>query len=444
MLAVVAIAALLEFLRPVNHDVAWILTVADLMHAGRHLYADIIEINPPLIFWAANGMRGLAQLLHLAPEAVYRIFTLALGFGSAVAVRRLTGSPWPALALLSVGLILVGPDFGQRDLLTVFLMAPYVAMASMGSRPRWDWPIGVAAGLGLCLKPHYVGIWAVVFVLNRARRADLAILLTGAAYLGCVVLVSPAFFPLAAALGPAYQKWLQMPWTTQLLSIPAFIAVGIMTCAALARRAHAAPAWAWGFALATGGALLAMLLQAKPFSYHQQPILVFAAITLGGCWHYRLARPAVWMFLLLLGVQSANLWYSARKLQAETDIIAATVQQLPPRPIVLLSQYLFHGPPAFRAIHQPWRLDLPCLWWLGPDSLPLAFAFRHVLLDKVRWGIESAELVVLDPSTRDLAEGATPFANQVLAEPELAGPLAAFERVPWGWPLLVYRRYASP
>ena len=52
LLAVVIAIVLFTMLRsPLKDDVAWLLYVARRWLAGRELYVDVVEVNPPLIVW---------------------------------------------------------------------------------------------------------------------------------------------------------------------------------------------------------------------------------------------------------------------------------------------------------------------------------------------------------------------------------------------------------
>ena len=52
-LAVTALVTVCRMAGTVDSDVAWQLWIAGRIHAGAHLYTDIVEVNPPLWFWMA-------------------------------------------------------------------------------------------------------------------------------------------------------------------------------------------------------------------------------------------------------------------------------------------------------------------------------------------------------------------------------------------------------
>src|SRR3954451_18027018 len=88
-LAVTALVTALRLTGTVDSDVAWQLWIAQRMHAGAHLYRDIIEINPPLWFWIALPIDRLATLFHLRAEAVLILVMGALAALSLAATDRL-------------------------------------------------------------------------------------------------------------------------------------------------------------------------------------------------------------------------------------------------------------------------------------------------------------------------------------------------------------------
>src|SRR3954451_14137687 len=75
-LAVTGLLTALRLTGSVDSDVSWQLWIAGRIHAGAHLYRDIIEVTPPLWFWMALPIDRAAALLHLRDEVV---MILAMG-----------------------------------------------------------------------------------------------------------------------------------------------------------------------------------------------------------------------------------------------------------------------------------------------------------------------------------------------------------------------------
>ena len=66
LLAVVIAIVLFTMLRsPLKDDVAWLLYVARRWLAGRELYVDVVEVNPPLIVWISAIPMQIASWLRI-------------------------------------------------------------------------------------------------------------------------------------------------------------------------------------------------------------------------------------------------------------------------------------------------------------------------------------------------------------------------------------------
>src|SRR6185312_12810934 len=166
---------------PLNHDVAAVLDFSQRWLAGEHLYSDLIDVNPPLIFvlnlipaWIASvtPLDGV-QALHLCLLA-YGGFCWWLAFrvrnrAAEGAVQRAFLDVLPALFLLDAGY-----DFGQREHLMAEGALPYLlctARRMKGERPRGRIAVALIAGVVFALKPHFLGIPGLIefsVILARA------------------------------------------------------------------------------------------------------------------------------------------------------------------------------------------------------------------------------------------------------------------------------------
>ena len=72
---------------PLNHDVAAVLNFAERMLAGERLYADLIDVNPPLIF--VLNLLPAAVGAWTPLDAVQGLLVCLLGF---CALSRLAGA----------------------------------------------------------------------------------------------------------------------------------------------------------------------------------------------------------------------------------------------------------------------------------------------------------------------------------------------------------------
>src|SRR5271165_5291286 len=66
---------------PLKDDIAWLLYVARRWLAGRELYVDVIEVNPPLIIWLSAIPVRLADWLDTGPQTVAIPYFIAIVLG---------------------------------------------------------------------------------------------------------------------------------------------------------------------------------------------------------------------------------------------------------------------------------------------------------------------------------------------------------------------------
>ena len=213
---------------PLKDDVAWLLYVARRWMAGRELYVDVIEVNPPLIVWISTIPIHIAAWLDIQPEKVAMPFfmtaVLGCGFWTACLLRGtatdgrhgLFADRLPIFAALGTVLLAVpGMELGQREHLLLAAGLPYLVLFARsldGHRPSWPVAVaaGVLAGLGCALKPRYVAVFVVLEAVALLRGLPLFRLMplvagvTLAGYAGAVVVFCPNYLgravPLAMAL----------------------------------------------------------------------------------------------------------------------------------------------------------------------------------------------------------------------------------------------------
>src|SRR5690348_9456641 len=91
LLAATAIVMFAALRSPLKDDIAWLLYVAHRWLAGRELYVDVIEVNPPLIVWISAIPLTVARWLDAAPQFVampaFAAMALACAWWSACLLR---------------------------------------------------------------------------------------------------------------------------------------------------------------------------------------------------------------------------------------------------------------------------------------------------------------------------------------------------------------------
>ena len=164
---------------PLNHDVAAVLAFSERWLAGEHLYSDLIDVNPPLIYVlnlipaaiaAGTGIDAVTALQ--ACLVAFGLFVWWLG----VRVRDRASEGRVECAFLDVlpGLFVfaAGYDFGQREYLMAVGALPYLLAAARrerGERPSLSVAVAMLAAVGFALKPHFLGIPALVELYIIAR-----------------------------------------------------------------------------------------------------------------------------------------------------------------------------------------------------------------------------------------------------------------------------------
>ena len=241
---------------PLKDDVAWLLYVARRWMAGRELYVDVVEVNPPLIVWISAIPIRIAAWLDTQPEKVAMPFfmtaVLGCGFWAACLLRGYAGGAGhglfadrlPVFAALGTVLLAVpGMELGQREHLLLAAGLPYLVLFARslgGERPAWPLAVaaGVLAGLGCALKPRYAVVFAVLEAVALLRGLALFRLMpmvaaaTLASYAGAVVLFCPNYLrravPLAMALyGATDVPFLQLLADSQRLLCGQVVTLGL-------------------------------------------------------------------------------------------------------------------------------------------------------------------------------------------------------------------------
>ncbi len=223
LLLVLGIVLFTMLRSPLKDDIAWLLYVARRWLAGRELYVDVVEVNPPLIVWISAIPIQLASALGIDAQftAIPLFIAMVLGCAWWTATLlhgqgRLFEDRLTVFAAIGTVLLVVpAGDLGQREHLLVAAMLPYLALFARtldGDKPplRDALIAGVLAGLGCALKPRYAGVFVVLEGLvllrgmNPFRVQPIAAGFTMLAYAGLVALFCPAYLrravPLALAL----------------------------------------------------------------------------------------------------------------------------------------------------------------------------------------------------------------------------------------------------
>lgn len=154
--------------KSMHHDVAYYVNAVERLFDGARLYRDLIDVNVPTIYGVTALPVWLGRRLGVETTLVFNLFVLLIAalsiWASFRAARRVL--PNPAFlsdilaGVLMVGfLVMPGFDFGQREHLATMLAMPYAVARAGARRARlgtgFRAAAGIAAGIGVALKPHF-------------------------------------------------------------------------------------------------------------------------------------------------------------------------------------------------------------------------------------------------------------------------------------------------
>lgn len=292
-----ALSAFSIFQYTLNHDVSGILSMAGQMRGGTRLYADIVEINPPLIVWLSIPVSAAAELAHIAPAALFRVLVLALalaciGFAGMILHGRLNKTVELSLppVICYSAIAVAGYDFGQREHLAVLLSMPYLATAVLrlnteNTRRSWRLIGAALAAVGFAFKPYFLLVPFLVegLILLQTRRLDgSAYVIAGfiTLYFAAILIFAPAYLPLAIMLSKVYGAGYLGISPFAFLLVPNFQIATI--CAAFAWVVRPAPRGIFHiYSAAALGFTVAALIQNKGWSYHWYPAAALCWLLFG-------------------------------------------------------------------------------------------------------------------------------------------------------------------
>jgi len=97
-LLVAAIGLAMQQPTALNHDVAWVLDSSRRLLHGGEFGVDVVDSNPPLIWWISSIPMFVAEGLGVAPIPLFRVFVALLALCSMFMTERLLRPRFPAVA----------------------------------------------------------------------------------------------------------------------------------------------------------------------------------------------------------------------------------------------------------------------------------------------------------------------------------------------------------
>lgn len=345
-----------ELRAPLNHDVAWLLDAGSRWMRGQRLYVDIIELNPPLIFYVYAGLT-----LGTFDPALLVAGVVAAMVASSLWAARLNGARWGVATFVvcaASGVI----DFGQRDHLAAIVAIPYLWADRANARERAL--IGAWCFVGFGLKPYLMlipaGATLARMVRDRSLRPafapeNIVLGLLSLAYVAATAVVYPAFFtsmiPLAQLVYFAYGAG----FTGETITLP-LLSLALVTAIAAATQRQLWPAVG-----ALTGAVASYLVQGRFWTYHLVPAVALTFVVLLMISRHRDQRRRFAFTLVVIAVLGAVLF--ARFRRQYEDLIPPGATS-----VLFLSAHLGSAYPATvdrRVVHAS---RFPAMWTLPGAS----------------------------------------------------------------------------
>jgi hypothetical protein len=450
--AVVTLGLIGQLNTMVIPDIGWYLHSAERYLDGGTLYRDIfVEVNPPLGFFLTLPAVILADYSELSPTTTFAIYVYAILAISLAAVWRLlrsdrclSGAQRNGLFFLTATVYVIGPgnQFGQREHFLILLSLPYMLfyaryLAGQMLSRHSSFTIGVAAGVGLALKPHYLLVPAALEAYRIARGGSLkdiasahhlGILFSLILYSVVLVTVTPDYLtrilPYAMEVyNVAYRNplWINL-LRFETVALPLGVALHIAT-----RARQRAPWTGDVLFIASACLFVAYVVQMKGWDYHLYPASSCLALAYGtlflGCLEIKttgwleprkkpmpraVALASLGLIVLLSALDTLRLGYKS----PFTEIMSPYVDRYAPNgAIAILGSNVWPGFPLVNHNNVRWSSRFPTLWLLPgtisqhgtepaePDSLAsemLEFTRDAVVSD---FTADMPDLVIVDNRT---------------------------------------------
>ena len=380
--AIFVVTTLIFWGRAINHDTAWYLLATRQWLAGKVLYVDLIEVNPPLNFYLTVPSLALADLLQVGDANGQNLWLALLIFVSltwcSVIMKGERGMSEGVrnIGLLGIGTAMVLPaldNMGQRDQLLVILMMPWIfghivhCPATLGSRIAR----AAFAALGVCLKPHFVVFPIIAMLFESARRrsvwpifsaSSMTFLAMGSAYVLLVANFHPAYFdeivPLAHEVYGGYRAHtvdVALKVRNEMLIL---LALALIALIDLQRQ------WPIAFlALMSLSGLASYLMQGTGFGYHKIPLVAFLLTTC--VWILvRIDRKLITALTcaLTLGLMTLQISRGFYQNPAMADWARARIDWTKVKSVFIFTPHVYAGPGVAFGIGTSWSSRYPANW----------------------------------------------------------------------------------
>ena len=399
LLSVLGVVLFITLRSPLKDDIAWLLYVARRWMAGRELYIDLVEVNPPLIVWISAVPLQIARWLDVGSQFVAMPVFLTGILGCAwwtagllhdrggIFAQRL-----PVFAVIGICLlILPAADLGQREHLLVAAFMPYLVLFARsleGKRPQIAAALaaGLLAGLGCALKPRYCAVFVVLEALALARGLRPWRLMPFAAgftlvgYAGLVAVLCPAYLRRAVPMALALYGATDVTFLALLADSALLIGGEIVAIVLLWLRRRSLPDYALMLTLMAFAVTSTAIcfVDGKDWYYHRLPATVITVLALvmwsvtelvqrsrAVRWPLLAAGLAVAMFctssILRLGPEVAE---AVEPRQTAVNRLETIIRSEHARTYIAFSEWIALGFPVVNETGVTWASRFDSMWAL--------------------------------------------------------------------------------
>ena len=468
---------------PLKDDVAWLLYVARRWLAGRELYVDVVEVNPPLIVWISAIPMQIASWLRIDAQFTAIPFFVAAVLGCAwwtASLLRGTGRLFedrlPVFAAIGAVLLVVpAGDLGQREHLLVAATLPYLALFARsldGARPAFRDALiaGVLAGLGCALKPRYAAVFVVLEGLALSRRLNplntrsLAAGATMLVYATLVALFCPAYLRRAVPLGLALYGGTDVP-LQQLLADSLRLIFGQAVALALwwhRRRRMPEANLMLTLVVFAVIATVVCLMDGKDWFYHRLPATIATVLALM-CWAAsalinRRADARRGFLPVLAGAVAVVVFLVAAFQRLEPQVALAVepeqntiakleqlIRQQKARTYIAFSEWIALGFPVVNNTGVTWASRFDSMWALNGELWRVRFDAAGAKAWPIRhWVAHDFIVGCPDIAVVDTRQGVVNYVGVLSAsDPAFARAWSRYRQIATFDGLVVYRRAAA-
>lgn len=381
-----------------SHDVSYYLYVSREVLDGARPYRDFIDPNLPTIIYLGVPVAWLSQNLGIEIWTGFQFFVVVLQIVSlGLCARLLRGWILPgdlvlqlaviaslltALWFVPMGLVFVdGSHFGQREHLTLLLIAPYVlwhTVRAAGGEPPRGLVLAVVlmASAGIAIKPHFLVFWLTLEVVTgrsewqagRFPRAALLPPLLFGVYFFVLLAVLPEFPTMIENIWRLYGAYRQRGLLEILQLAPVAFPLVVLALHWLLPAAPPLRALRTTLAWAVAAWWTIGLMQLRGFPYHFLPALSFSVallfVSLLAISAARQWLPVFYAVTVFIGVAAVE-HVSRDQLGQDLELVSIIEERVERDGAVLvLSTNVWPGFPAVLYANVRWASRFPSLWFL--------------------------------------------------------------------------------